>query len=49
MPQARIAPLLEPIFAAFSAGRRPGESFGDFCHRQGPESLLALGEATAVA
>ncbi len=38
---ADIAGVLEPIFAAFALGRRPGESFGDFCARLGPEALAA--------
>ena len=46
--QDRIAPLLEPLFAAFAAGRAPDEGFGDFCHRRGAKSLLALGEAAAA-
>ncbi len=34
--RAEIAAKLEPVFAAFAAGRSPGESFGDFCHRIQP-------------
>ena len=38
----RVGETLEPLLAAFAASRHPGEGFGDFCHRQGPEALRAL-------
>lgn len=40
-----IAAMLEPLFAAFAASRRPGEGFGDFCHRHDNATLLALAGA----
>jgi sulfite reductase (ferredoxin) len=42
-----IVPVLVPVFARYKADRQPGESFGDFCHRTGKESLEALASATA--
>jgi sulfite reductase (ferredoxin) len=38
-----IVATLVPLFAFFKEAREPGESFGDFCHRQGNERLLAVG------
>jgi sulfite reductase (ferredoxin) len=37
-----IGPTLEPIFAYFARHRRPGEGFGDFCHRHPPELLREI-------
>ncbi|MGQ0665231.1 MAG: NADPH-dependent assimilatory sulfite reductase hemoprotein subunit [Pseudomonadota bacterium] len=37
-----IAATLEPLFAAFAAGRRKGEGFGDFCHRHEPAALVEI-------
>lgn len=34
-----IVPTLEPLFAFFARERKPGEAFGDFCHRHDPEVL----------
>ncbi|USQ70743.1 hypothetical protein NF552_14610 [Roseomonas mucosa] len=48
VPQGEIAARLEPLFAAFAGDRREGEGFGDFCHRLGPDALLALGAAESV-
>jgi sulfite reductase (ferredoxin) len=31
--------VLEPIFVGFKQNRQPGESFGDFCHRVGLDSI----------
>jgi sulfite reductase (ferredoxin) len=42
VPQAAIAERLGVLFRRFGAERRPGEGFGDFCHRQGAERLAAL-------
>lgn len=39
VPQEEIGTLLGPLFARYKAGRTPGESFGDYCHRQGAEQL----------
>jgi len=33
--------MLSPLFAFYKSDRKPGESFGDFCHRQGKEALEA--------
>ncbi|MFT8244267.1 NADPH-dependent assimilatory sulfite reductase hemoprotein subunit [Roseomonas sp. BN140053] len=49
VPQAEIATTLEPLFAAFAVNRHPGEGFGDFCHRQGADALLALGPVPVAA
>ncbi len=40
-----VAAALEPLFAAFAAGREPGEGFGDFCHRLGAEALRGFSAA----
>jgi sulfite reductase (ferredoxin) len=32
---AGLADALDPLFALWAASRRPGEGFGDFCHRIG--------------
>ena len=44
-----IGATLEPVLAAWAAGRRPGEGFGDFAWRLGAERLLALTPAAAAA
>jgi sulfite reductase (ferredoxin) len=48
VPQAAIAGKLDPLFAAFAAQRVSGEGFGDFCHRLGPDALLALSQPPAA-
>jgi sulfite reductase (ferredoxin) len=42
VPHAEIISSFDPLFAAWSAQARENEGFGDFCHRLGPEKLLAL-------
>ena len=42
VPEAELGARLDPLFAAFAAGRRDGEGFGDFCDRTGSPALLAL-------
>ncbi len=42
VPEAQLGARLEPLFAAFAAGRRDGEGFGDFCDRTGVEALAAM-------
>ena len=37
----RSCPTLVPVFAYFKQDRRPGETFGDFCHRKGPSDMAA--------
>lgn len=39
VPINDIVPLLVPLLDRFRGARRPGESFGDFCHRMGQTSL----------
>lgn len=41
VPEEEVVATLVPLFAFFREARQPGETFGDFCHRQGNESLLA--------
>lgn len=40
--EADLAATLAPLFAAFAAGGRRGEGFGDFCARLGAEALRQL-------
>lgn len=49
LPQDGVAAALAPLFAAFAAGRQPGEGFGDFCHRLGRDALVALAETAKLA
>jgi sulfite reductase (ferredoxin) len=42
VPQAEIVPTLTPVLERFRAERLPGETFGDYCQRQGQERLQAL-------
>jgi sulfite reductase (ferredoxin) len=39
VPIGEIVPVLAPLLERFAHERLPGESFGDFCHRFGPEAL----------
>jgi sulfite reductase (ferredoxin) len=39
VPQNEVAVVLAPVFARFKSERQPGETFGDFCHRVGVETL----------
>ena len=41
VPAEDIVPLLVPLFVYFRDDRHDGESFGDFCQRQGRDDLLA--------
>lgn len=43
----QIGETLSPLFAFFQSQRQNGESFGDFCQRQGVESLKAYAETYA--
>jgi sulfite reductase (ferredoxin) len=47
--EAALGVVLDPVVAAFAAGRQPGEGFGDFCHRAGRAALLALGASGTTA
>ena len=49
LPKENIIPLLSPLFAFFKAERKTGETFGDFCHRQGKEGLEAYSLAFTKA
>jgi sulfite reductase (ferredoxin) len=49
VPQEGIGAALEPVLAAFAAERQPGEGFGDFANRRGPDALLALSAAARAA
>ncbi len=46
VPFDKVVPELVPVFARYKAERSDGETFGDFCHRVGVESLA--GEASPV-
>jgi sulfite reductase (ferredoxin) len=41
VPTAEVVPTLAPVLRYFKDARQPQESFGDFCHRAGRDSLLA--------
>lgn len=49
VPREELLPVLAPVLALFKAERHPGESFGDFCHRQGKEVLTASADAISNA
>jgi sulfite reductase beta subunit-like hemoprotein len=49
VPQALIGVRLEPLFAGFAAGRRPGEGFGDWCARLGEAAIRAMPELPEAA
>ena len=42
VPHAEVISSFDRLFAAWSHDGRPGEGFGDFCHRLGLEALVAL-------
>ena len=42
VPMDEIGATLDPLFAAFAAGRSGDEGFGDFCNRMGLPALLAM-------
>jgi sulfite reductase (ferredoxin) len=42
IPRADVVPTLLPILERFRAERQNGESFGDYCLRQGAEKLQSL-------
>ncbi len=41
VPLEEVAQSVSPVLAYFKQKRQPGESFGDFCHRQGLADLQA--------
>jgi hypothetical protein len=40
--RAEIVPALVPLLERFKAERQAGETFGDYCHREGVDKLQAL-------
>jgi sulfite reductase (ferredoxin) len=44
VPREEIVSTLTPLFAFFKQSRGNGESFGDFCHRQGLDNLQSWAE-----
>ncbi len=42
VPRQDLVRFLRPLLVHFKQGRRPGESFGDYCHRLGQERCQAL-------
>lgn len=47
VPRPELTAVLRPVLVRYRDDRRPGEAFGDFCHRQGVEHLRAeLGNET---
>jgi sulfite reductase (ferredoxin) len=40
--RSEIVATLEPLLHHYKEERRPGESFGDYCHRLGPDHARAL-------
>jgi sulfite reductase (ferredoxin) len=46
VPLDDIVPSLTPLLARYKAERQNGETFGDFCHRQGHEALAAFAATT---
>jgi len=43
VPRGEIVATLEPLLRHYKDERRPGESFGDYCHRLGPDHARLLG------
>lgn len=41
VPREEVVSTLRPVLTYFKYARQPGETFGDFCHRQGRTQLLA--------
>jgi sulfite reductase (ferredoxin) len=48
VPRSEIVATLEPLLRHYKEERRLGESFGDYCHRLGPDHARALLPATAA-
>ncbi|HEX3869441.1 MAG TPA: NADPH-dependent assimilatory sulfite reductase hemoprotein subunit, partial [Pirellulales bacterium] len=46
VPGEEIVAELVPLLTFFKQHREPGETFGDFCHRQGVDKLLAWSAAS---
>jgi sulfite reductase (ferredoxin) len=39
VPIGELSNLLSPVFQQYEVGRTPGETFGDFCHRVGTDTI----------
>lgn len=48
VPTEEVVSSLVPVFAYFKAERQDGETFGDFCNRQGLEAITAWAEKFAA-
>jgi sulfite reductase (ferredoxin) len=48
VPAADIVPTIVPLLAYFKHARQPGETLGDFCHRQGRDDLIAWSDKYAA-
>lgn len=48
VPEENVVGELVTLFRFFKEARMPGESFGDFCHRQGSERLAVYAAASAT-
>jgi sulfite reductase (ferredoxin) len=48
VPRHEIVATLEPLLRHYKEERRLGESFGEYCHRLGPDHARALISATAT-
>ncbi len=48
VPRGEIVATLEPLLRHYRDERRPGESFGEYCHRLGPDHARALLPVTAA-
>ncbi len=44
VPDDEVIPTLVSLFTFYKQERQPNETFGDFCHRQGNDALLAWAE-----
>jgi sulfite reductase (ferredoxin) len=42
VPRAQIVSTLRPLLLHYRDERRPGESFGDWCHRRGEDGVRSL-------
>jgi sulfite reductase (ferredoxin) len=49
VPRGEIVTLLEPLLRHYREERRPGEGFGDYCHRLGADHARALLPAAAAS
>jgi sulfite reductase (ferredoxin) len=47
VPRDRLVATLVPLLEGFREGRRPGECFGDYCQRLGPDRARQLAGANS--